>query len=103
MKIKEHKSKYTYTSNTEETVRPALISLFNSTNFEDAIRNAISFGRDTDTITTIISNFAETYYKKIPEQIKIKASMYLPKEFTELLNRFNKEITRNKYRCNITL
>lgn len=79
---------YTYTSNAKETVRPALISFFNSKNYEDSIRNAVSFGGDTDTITTINSSIAEAFYKEIPKDILDKATKFLPKEFIKLLNEF---------------
>lgn len=94
--INEYRQKYEYTSDSIETVRPALISLLNSNSYEDAIRNAVSFGGDTDTITTICSAIAEAYYKIIPEDIKQKAKAFLPKEFINLLNKFNKEITNEK-------
>lgn len=90
--IEDYRSRYTYTSDPDETVKPALISLLNSNNYEDAIRNAVSFGGDTDTITTITSSFAEAYYKKIPEEIANKATKYLPEEFINLLNEFNQTI-----------
>ena len=94
--IDKYRQKYEYTSDAVETVRPALISLLNSTNYEDAIRNAVSFGGDTDTITKICSAMAEAYYKTIPENIKQKAKTFLPQEFVNLLNKFNKEITNEK-------
>ena len=87
--IDKYRQKYEYTSDAIETVRPALVSLINSSNYEDAIRNAVSFGGDTDTITTICSAIAEAYYKTIPEDIKQTAKTFLPKEFINLLDKFN--------------
>lgn len=93
--IDTYRSRYSYTDSAVETVRPALISLFNSTSFEDAIRNAVSFGGDTDTITTICSSISEAYYKEIPNEIKQKCKSFLPKEFVDLLNVFNQQINAN--------
>lgn len=84
-----YKKEYQYTSNAKETIRPALISLLNSKNYEDSIRNAVSFGGDTDTITTICSAISEAYYKTIPNNILDKANSYLPKKFIDLLEKFN--------------
>lgn len=93
--INDYRNKYTYTSDAIETVRPALISLFNSNSFEDAIRNSVSFGGDTDTITTICSAISEVYYKDIPYDIKQKAKEYLPNKFVKLLEQFNTYLKNN--------
>ena len=85
--IENYKNSYTYTSDTIETVRPALVSFFNSTSFEDAIRNAVSFGGDTDTITSIAASIAEAHYKINDDLIK-KCRSYLPKSFLNLLKEF---------------
>ena len=86
--IDSYKKYYTYTSDAKETVRPALIAFFNSNSYEDSIRNAVSFGGDTDTITTINSSIAEAYYKEIPKDILENAMKYLSSEFIKLLNEF---------------
>ena len=87
--LDEYRKNYTYTSSPVETVRPALISFLNSKDFEDAIRNAVSFGGDTDTITTICSSISEAFYEDIPKNILYKAKSYLPEMFLKLLDDFN--------------
>ena len=87
--IDEYRQQYSYTSSAVETVRPALVAFLNSKNYVDAIRNAVSFGGDTDTITTICSSISEAYYKKIPQKILDKAKSFLPNEFVALLDEFN--------------
>lgn len=77
--------------NAYETVRPAIVSFLFSKNFVDAIRNAVSFGGDTDTLTTITANLAEAYYKKIPKGIVKRARTYLNSHFKSLLNEFKQE------------
>ena len=92
--IDEYRNEYTYTSSAIETIRPAIISLLNSNNFEDSIRNAVSFGGDTDTITSICSSISEAFYKEIPIEIKNKCKTYLPKKFLKLLDLFNSHINK---------
>lgn len=94
--IDEYRNQYTYTSDSVETVRPALISLFNSKNYEDAIRNAVSFGGDTDTITTVCSAISEAYYNEIPKNIVNKAKQFLPQKFLSLLDCFNNYINKKQ-------
>ena len=58
-----------------------------SENFEDAIRNAISIGGDSDTLAAITGSIAEAAYG-IPEDIKEKAINYLDNEIKELYNKW---------------
>lgn len=46
----------------QNTVPEAFTALFESRNFEDAIRNAVSLGGDTDTLAAITGSMAEAYY-----------------------------------------
>ncbi len=74
------------------TVTPAIIAFLNSRDFEDAIRNAVSIGGDTDTITSISASLAETFYKDIPEILIKKARLFLPEKFIKLEEKFNQVI-----------
>jgi ADP-ribosylglycohydrolase len=56
-----------------------------SENFEDAIRNVISIGGDSDTLAAITGSIAEAAYG-IPEDIKNKAISYLDNEIKEVYN-----------------
>ena len=58
-----------------------------SENFEDAIRNAISIGGDSDTLAAITGSIAEAAYR-ISEDIKKKAFNYLDKPIKELYERW---------------
>lgn len=67
--LEELRHTYTFHSTTEKSVPQALFCFFQSTDFENAIRVAISIGGDTDTIASITGALAESYYG-IPEEIK---------------------------------
>lgn len=53
----------------------AIIAFLESTDFEEAIRNAISLGGDSDTIGAITGSIAEAAYG-IPEGIEKTAVSY---------------------------
>lgn len=53
---------YRYDVSCEGTMPVALAAFFESKNFEDAIRNAVSVGGDSDTIAAITGSIAEAYY-----------------------------------------
>jgi ADP-ribosylglycohydrolase len=68
--------KYRFNETCMKTVPEAIIAFLESTDFEDAIRNAISLGGDSDTLAAITGSIAEAYYG-IPLWIKEKAIDYL--------------------------
>ncbi|WP_353932321.1 ADP-ribosylglycohydrolase family protein [Okeanomitos corallinicola TIOX110] len=51
------------------SVPQAIMAFLESTDFEDAIRNAISLGGDSDTIACIAGAIAEPFYGGVPEYI----------------------------------
>lgn len=61
------------------TVPQSLEAFFESTSFEDAIRNAISIGGDSDTIGAITGSVAGAYYG-VPSDIRATALSYLEEE-----------------------
>ena len=74
--IDEIRPIYRFDVSCQGSVPPAIVSFLESENFEDAIRNAISIGGDSDTIGAITGSVAEAAYG-IPEDIKEKAMSYL--------------------------
>ena len=52
------------------TVQEAIIAFLESTDYENAIRLAISLGGDADTQGAITGGMAEAYYKEIPAYIE---------------------------------
>ena len=61
---------HVFDSRTSYSVPPAIISFLESTDYESAIRNAISLGGDADTEACIAGGIAEAYYNEIPEHIR---------------------------------
>lgn len=60
---------YRFDSSCQGTVPEAIIAFLESTDFEDAIRNAISIGGDSDTIACITGGIAEAFYGGVPPDI----------------------------------
>ena len=69
----------------------AIIAFLDSTDFESAIRLAISLGGDSDTIGAMTGGIAAAYYG-IPDKIARKALDYLPEDMIEVIVRFEKTI-----------
>lgn len=78
---------YKFNETCQDTVPQALMAFFESTSFEDAIRNAISIGGDSDTLAAITGGVAEAYYG-IPEDIRKHALTFLDDRLLKVLNAF---------------
>ena len=69
------------------TVPEAIIAFLESEDFEDAIRNAISLGGDSDTLAAITGSIAEAAYG-VPDEIRMKAISLLDLHLMEVYNRW---------------
>ena len=86
---------YEFNETSQDTVPQALQSFFESVDFEDAIRNAISIGGDSDTVAAICGGIAEAYYG-VPTDIRKQALNFLNKQLLDILVEFE-----NKYGVDI--
>ena len=85
------RASYKFNETCQDTVPQALMAFFESTDFEDAIRNAISIGGDSDTLAAICGGVAEAYYG-VPSEIRKHALTFLDKQLLKILVAFE-----NKY------
>ncbi len=83
---------YGWDSSCQGTVPQAMICFLDSTDFEDAIRKAVSLGGDSDTLACITGGIAEAYYKEIPSFMAHKALDTLPEVLKDLLKDFQNRV-----------
>ena len=76
---------YDWDSSCQGTVPEAMVAFFDSTDFESAIRLAVSLGGDSDTLACITGGIAEAFYKTIPDDIALKMWNLLPDDFKAIL------------------
>lgn len=88
--LDEIRDTYSFDVSCQGSVPQALEAFFESKDFEDAIRNAISIGGDSDTLAAITGGIAEAYYG-IPEEIREKAEGYLDEELRGMVKEFEGE------------
>lgn len=81
---------YSFNETCQETVPQAIEAFLESDSFEDSIRNAVSLGGDSDTLTAITGAIAEAYYG-IPHDIRTKALSYLPQELKDVVDEFEEK------------
>ena len=85
--LDEIRPTYRFNESCQDTVPQAIISFLESTDFEDAIRNAISLGGDSDTLAAITGSLAEAAYG-IPQWIEDKAWSYLDEPLRDVCRRW---------------
>jgi ADP-ribosylglycohydrolase len=89
--IDEIRANYTYDVSCQGTVPEAIICFFESRSYEDAIRNAISLGGDSDTLACITGGIAEAFYGPVYNDIYIKVQEILPDDLMGIANTFYTE------------
>ena len=85
--LDEIRPSYRFNESCQDTVPQAIIAFLESSDFEDAIRNAISLGGDSDTLAAITGSIAEAAYG-IPKWIKDKAWTYLDEPMRDVCRRW---------------
>ena len=85
--LDEIRPTYKFNETCQHTVPEALEAFFESTSFEDAIRNAISIGGDSDTVAAITGSVAGAYYG-VPEEIYERAKGFFDKRISGLVNNY---------------
>ncbi|MDR1581162.1 MAG: N-6 DNA methylase [Synergistaceae bacterium] len=78
---------YQFNETCQNTVPQAIMAFLESTSFEDAIRNAISIGGDSDTLAAITGGIAEAYYG-VPADIRKHALTFLDERLLGILTAF---------------
>lgn len=71
----------------QDSVPQSIICALEATDFEDAIRNAVSIGGDSDTIACIAGSIAEALFG-VPRELRRMGEELLPAEFMTLLKEF---------------
>ena len=88
--LDEIRPTYEFDVSCQGSVPQALEAFFESNSFEDAIRNAISIGGDSDTIGAICGAVAGAYYG-VPADIRAKAESFLDPFLVETLHKFEQK------------
>jgi ADP-ribosylglycohydrolase len=78
---------YQFNESCQETVPEAIVCFLESTDFTDAIRNAISLGGDSDTLACITGGIAQAYYG-VPAPIADRAMSILHEDLRGITARF---------------
>ena len=84
---------YRHVETCQETVPEAIIAFLESVSFEDALRNAVSLGGDSDTLACITGGIAEAFYG-MPPELQQETLKRLPEEMQETYELFRQNLER---------
>lgn len=79
---------YHFDETCQGTVPQAIVALLESNGFEDAIRNAISIGGDSDTLAAVTGSLAEGVYG-VPEVLRRQALSFLDERLRRMVLSFS--------------
>ena len=83
---------YSFDVSCQGTVPEAIIAFLESENYEDAVRNAISLGGDSDTLGCITGGIAEAFYGGVGDDIEKEVQERLTPDLLRIVQAF-----RGKY------
>ena len=89
--LDEIRPTYKFDVTCQGSVPQAIVAFLESSDFENAIRLAISIGGDSDTIACISGGIASAFYKQIPTEIMDFVVDKLPNEYIEIMNKFDEQ------------
>lgn len=81
---------YGFDISCQGTVPEAIIAFLDADSYEDAVRNAVSLGGDSDTLACITGGIAEAYYGSVAAHIRNKVREYLPAELWRIAACFDR-------------
>ena len=90
--VAEHRDECSWSEICQDTVPMAVVAFLESDNYETAIKNAISYGSDSDTIADMAGAIAEAYYGKIPKHIYDFCLAKIPLREQKLIEAFYDKI-----------
>ena len=81
--IDEIRPDYGFDVSCQGTVPQAITAFIESESYEDAVRNAVSIGGDSDTLACITGGIAEAFYGELPKNISATAMNILDENLRE--------------------
>ncbi len=90
-KLDDIRAIYHFDPSCQGTVPESLIAFLESDSLEDAIRNAISLGGDSDTMACIAGGVAQAFYGDIPGTMREQLYQRLPSPFIQIVEEFESQ------------
>lgn len=89
--VDEIRPGYSHNMSCDKSVPQAIVCFLDSTDFEDAVRNAVSLGGDCDTQACIAGAIAEAYYG-IPDELQEEIFNYIDENLQDYYFSYSDEL-----------
>lgn len=86
--LAELRPHYHFNETCQGTVPQAIVAFLESTDYENAVRKAVSLGGDSDTIACITGGIAEAFYSEVPEYIIEETRRRLDRSLLSVIDSF---------------
>jgi ADP-ribosylglycohydrolase len=87
MSVDQIRAGYRFDVSSKGTVPPAIVCALEASDYEDAVRNAVSLGGDSDTLACIAGGLAEVLYG-LPDETARQTTDLLDQHLREVVERF---------------
>ena len=95
--LEEIRPYYHHVESCQQTVPEAITAFLEAESFEDAVRNAVSLGGDTDTLAAITGSIAEAFFG-VPAFLKAACRGRIDPGMNSVLDAFDEVLGRNEHR-----
>ena len=86
--VDEIRPGYRFDVSCQGSVPESILAFLESTDFEDAIRKAVSLGGDSDTMACIAGGIAQGFYRSVATRITDQVRARLPEPFLRVIDDF---------------
>jgi ADP-ribosylglycohydrolase len=87
--LDEIRPDYSFDVTCQGSVPESIIAFLESSDYEDAVRKAVSLGGDSDTLACMAGGIAQAYYKQVPEYIIKEVRRILDTKLLNIIDSFN--------------
>lgn len=86
--LDEIRPNYSFDVSCAGSVPQSIIAFLESDCWENAIRNAVSLGGDSDTMASMAGAIAEAFYGGVPVEVELEVMKRIPKNFRNIIEAF---------------
>jgi ADP-ribosylglycohydrolase len=86
--VEDIRPNYRFDVSCQKTVPEAVIAFLDSDSYEDAVRNAVSLGGDSDTLACITGGIADAFYGGVGEAVEKQVEKRLPPDLLKIVREF---------------
>lgn len=90
--VDEIRADYGFNVTCQGSVPQAIVAFLEAEDYEDAVRNAVSLGGDSDTLACMAGSIAEAYFGGVPEDIRAEVISRLDEPLAAITRQFLQSI-----------